>query len=212
MASILGDSSLLICSGYLTTLKFWWHLSFLPEVVARMLLHLNNNSDNSFISTICLEYVTIILNYCASLIMFATQKTNDDPHPIVLCVTDNTSALDWTLHTSKKSIIGCTLAGFFCGLLIGSRVGTNAKWISTIDNKIANKILRLKATNSPSTNSFTYNYFNFQQEHQELKACISYQPSHKLLSLIWDILLTQSCPNLNQILELRPPNLGKLCT
>jgi hypothetical protein len=39
-ASIIGDSSLLSCSGYLTTLKFWWHLLFPPEVVARMLLHL----------------------------------------------------------------------------------------------------------------------------------------------------------------------------
>jgi hypothetical protein len=61
---------------------------------------------------------------------------------------------------SKKLIIGCALARFFCGLLTGSRVGINAKWISTIDNKITDKILRLKATNSPSTNSFTYDYSN----------------------------------------------------
>jgi hypothetical protein len=59
-----------------------------------MLLHLKDNSDKSFISINCLEYVTIILSYCASLIVFATQKINDNLHPIVLCITDNTSALN----------------------------------------------------------------------------------------------------------------------
>jgi hypothetical protein len=183
-ASIIVDSSLLSWGGYLTALKFWWHHLFPPKVIARMLIHLTDNSDKSFILINCLEYVTIILNYCASLIVFTTQKINYNLHPIVHCITGNTSTLNWTLHTSKKSIIGRALARFFCGLLIGSRVGINAKWISTIDNEIVNKISRLKATNSPSTNSFTYEYSNLQQEHKELKACIFYQPSCKLLSLI----------------------------
>ena len=88
-ASIVGDISLLSCGGYWNTLKFWWRLLFLPEVIARMLLHLKDNSEKSFILTNCLEYVTIILNNCASLIVFATQKTNDDSHPIVLCKLDS---------------------------------------------------------------------------------------------------------------------------
>ena len=44
------------------------------------------------------------------------------------------------MHTCKKSIIGRALARFFCGLLIGSEVGINAKWISTEANKIADEI------------------------------------------------------------------------
>ncbi len=92
-----------------------------------MLLHLKDNSDETFISINCLKYVTIILNCCALIVMFATRKTNDNPHLVVLCVTDNTSALKWTLHTSKKLIIGRALARFFCGLLIGSNVGVNGK-------------------------------------------------------------------------------------
>jgi hypothetical protein len=83
-----------------------------------MLLYLKEDSDKRFISINTLEYVTIIISYCASLIAFATQKINNDPYPVVLCVTDNTSALNWTLHTSKKSRIGRALARFFCGLLI----------------------------------------------------------------------------------------------
>jgi hypothetical protein len=131
-ASIVGDISLLSCGGYWNTLKFWWRLLFLPEVIARMLLHLKDNSEKSFILTNCLEYVTIILNNCASLIVFATKKPMTIH--IQLCFAN------WTLHTSKKLIIGRALARFFCGLLIGSRVGIKAKWISIIDNKIAGKI------------------------------------------------------------------------
>ena len=109
------------------TLKFWWHFSFPKNVVKQTLLHLKDNLDKSFISINYLKYFTIIINYYASLVAFATQKVNDDPHPVILFVTDNMSALNWTLHTSKKSRIGQALARFFCGLLIGSNVGVNAK-------------------------------------------------------------------------------------
>jgi hypothetical protein len=190
--------------------KFWWHLSFPKEVVERTLLHLKNNSDETFISINCLEYVTIIINYCASKVAFKSQKVTNDPHPVVLCITDNTSTLNWTLHTSKKSIIGRALARFFCGLLIGSNVGVNAKWISTIKNVIADKISRLKSTNPTSSPSPTYNYSNLQQEHKELKACSFFHPSPKLLSLIWEILSTRKCPDLSVVLKLKPSNLGKL--
>jgi hypothetical protein len=215
-ALIIRDSSLVACGGYSITLKFWWHLSFPKEIVEQMLLHLKNNSNNTFISINCLEYVTIIIDYCPTLIVLATCKVNNNPYPVVLCVTDNTSTLNWTLHTSKKSIIGRALARFFCGLLIGPQVGINTKWISPIKNVIANKISRLKQTKEipplSSTYEPTYDYSNLQQEHEELKACNSFQPSPKLLSLIWEILSTQKCPDLSLILSLKPHNLGKLCT
>jgi hypothetical protein len=62
---------------------------------------------------------------------------------VVRWVTDNISAKNWTVHTSKKSIIGRALARFFCGLLIDSNVGINAKWISTLANKIAKSLLTI---------------------------------------------------------------------
>ncbi len=152
---------------------------FPKEVLKRMLLHLKDNSNESFISINCLKYVTIIINYCASLVAFDTQKVSNYPYLVVLCVTNNTSALNWTPHTSKKLIIGQALvARFFCRLLMGLNVGVNAKWISTIENVIADKVLRLKKlintnSNSPSS-SPTYNYASLQQEHEELKACNSF--------------------------------------
>ena len=102
------------------------------------------------------------------------------------------------------------MARFFCGLLISSNVGVNAKWISTTKNVIADKISRLKSTNLISSPSLTYDYSNLQQEHKELKACSFFHPSPKLLSLIWEILLTQKCPDLSAVLKLKPSDLGKL--
>ncbi len=214
-ALIVGVSSLVTCGGYSITLKFWWHLLFPKEVVKRMLLHLKDNSNESFISINYLEYVTIIINYCASLVTFDTQGVGNDPYPVVLCVTDNTSALNWTLYMSKKLMFGQALARFFCRLLIGLHVGVNAKWIKTIENVIADKISRLKKlinTNSNSTSSSpTYDYANLQQKHKELKACTFFQPSPELVLHIWEILSTQSCPDLSLILSLNPQDLGKLC-
>jgi hypothetical protein len=211
-ASIVGDSSLRACGGYSIKLKFWWHLSFPKEIVERVLLYLQNNKDEHFILINCLEYFTIIMNYCASLLIFETWKITNDPHPVVLCVMDNASALNWTLHTSKKSIIGRALARFFCSLLIGSNVGVNAKWISTIENVIADKISRFKTTNLEPSSIPTYNYANLQQEHEELKVCSFFQPSPKLVLLLWEIMLTGKCPDLSLILSLKPQDLGKMCT
>ena len=210
-AQIIGDSSLQGCGGYSIKLKFWWHISFPESIVERTLLHLRSKSDPKLISINCLEYVTIIVGYCAARVRLENNQINDDPNPLVLCVTDNTSALNWTLHTSKKSIIGRALARFFCGLLIGSNVGINAKWISTIENVIADKISRLKKTNNFSSN-FSYDYTKLQQEHKELQACNFFRPSPKLLSLLWNILLTGKCPDLNDILKLKPSDLGRLTT
>jgi hypothetical protein len=147
--------------------------------------------DENFRFINCLEYITNIIKYCTALKSFASNKVNNDPHPAVLCITDNTSTLNWMLHTSKKMAIGQALVRIFCGLLIGSDVGINAKWISTVKNVIADRILRLKATHTESTNSPSYDYSNLKQDHKELKACSFFQLSYKLLSFLWEILLTK---------------------
>jgi hypothetical protein len=163
-----------------------------------------------FISINCLKYVTIIINYCAAITgLLETQITND-PHLVVLSVTDNISAKNWMLHTSKNSIIGQALARFFCGLLTGSDVGVNAKWISTDANKIADEISRIKKSNTQL--SFDYDFSKLQQDHAELKNCRFFQPSPELLSMIRVILLAQKLPDLNKVLLLKQIGLGKLNT
>jgi len=88
---------------------------------------MKNNDNETFISINCLEYVTIIVNYCPAISVILEDDDIADPHPLVLCVIENISAKNWTVHTSKKSIIGLALARFFCGLLIGLNVDINAK-------------------------------------------------------------------------------------
>ncbi len=208
-ASLFGDSSLQPCRGYSTTLRVWWYISFPNEIVQRTLLHLKNNESENFISINCLEYVTIIINNCAAITALLKSQITTNPHPVVLCVTDNTSAKNWTMHTSKKSIIGRALARFFCGLLIGSDIGINAKWISTAANKIADEISRIKkSANNPS--SFKYNFSKLQQDHAESKHCRFFQLSQELLSMIWDILLMQNLPDLSKVLQLKQSGLGRL--
>jgi hypothetical protein len=156
-ASLFGDSSLVLCRGCSIQLNIWWFLPFPEEVVSQTLLHLKNNKDQAFISINCLEFITIIINHCAVLMAFYENSIAYDPHPVVLCVMDNIIAKKWKIHISKKSIIGQALARFFCGLLINSNVGINAKLISTLDNKIADDVSRLKATNlSTDTSHFDF--------------------------------------------------------
>jgi hypothetical protein len=132
----------------------------------------------------------------------------DDPHPNVLCVTDNVSAKNWMMHTCKKSIVGRALARFFWGLLIDSEVGINAKWISTKANKIADDISRLKK--SLTSSSFVYNFSKLKQDHADLKLCRFYHPSQELLSMIWKLALAQKSPDLDIVRALKPSGLGKL--
>ena len=104
---LLPDSSLQACGGYSTTLRIWWYLSFPDFIIKRTLLYLKNNKDETFVSINCLEYVTIIINYCAAITAISeSDNIINDPNLVVLCVTDNISATNWTTHTCKKSIIG----------------------------------------------------------------------------------------------------------
>ncbi len=115
-------------------------------------MHIPDKSDVQFISINCLEYFTTIINYCAAKVYFATESNKSNPYPVVLCVTDNTSAKKWTTHTSKKSLASQALARF-CGLLIGSNAGINATWISTKANELADKISPLKKAANTNGNT-----------------------------------------------------------
>ena len=175
-------------------------------------MHLKNDLEQNVISINVLEYVTVILNYCGALTAYLEDTMNDDPHLVVLCVTDNISAKKWTTHTCKKSIIGQALACFLCGLIIGLQVGINAKWISTTANKIVDEISWLKKSHTSTASLFCYNFSKFKQDHVELKHCRFYHLSQELLSSIWETVLTRKLPDLESIQALRQNGLGRLST
>jgi hypothetical protein len=155
-----------------------------------MLLHLKNDSSQNFVSINVLKYVTIKINYCGALTVYLEDGLEEDPHPVVLCITDNVSVKNWTMHTSKKSIIGRALARFFCSLMIGSDVGINAKLIATKTNKIVDAILRLKKSHTSTSTFSHYDFLKLKQDHADLKHCRFHHPSQELLSLIWKTVLT----------------------
>jgi hypothetical protein len=138
------DSCLEGAGGYLIHLGYCWHLPFPEEVIQQTLKHKKDNKDGLHISNNILEFITVIINYCASLHVFITRSITRDLHPVLLNVTNNSCTLSWTNHTCRKSKLGRLLAQFSCSLLINSPLGINSQWISTDDNKIADDISQIK--------------------------------------------------------------------
>jgi hypothetical protein len=53
-----------------------------------------------------LKFMMVIINYCAALHFVRTSPVTDNSHPVILNITNNSSALFWTLHTCRQSKIG----------------------------------------------------------------------------------------------------------
>ena len=152
-----GDSCLEGAGGYSIELGFWWHINFHKEVKQRTLLFKSDNKDRTLITINVLEFVTVIINYCASLHVITSTNFTDDPHPVLLNVTDNTLALSWTTGACRKSKIGRRLARLFCYLLINSPLDINSQWISTVANEIADDISCLK--NCSNNNQIPHTFY-----------------------------------------------------
>ena len=151
-ATAFGDSCLEGAGGYSIELGFWWHIDFPEEVKHWTLMFKSDDKDGTLISINILEFVTIIINYVASLHVITTTNVMDNPHSVLLNVIDNTSTLSWTTGACRRSKIGRRLARFFCLLLINSPLGINSQWISTVTNKIADNISCLKKLLKKQTN------------------------------------------------------------
>jgi hypothetical protein len=208
-----GDSCLKGAGGYSLSLGFLWHLPFPEEVKLQTLLHKRDNADGLHISINILKFVTVIINYCAALhIVLSTNPTNN-PYPVLLNVTDNTSALSWTTSACRKSRIGCLLARFSCLLLINSPLGINSQWISTLHNAIADDISHAKTAASEYTHSHpSFDYLSLQQKYLELSHFSFFRPAPELISLIWEIVLTERWPCHDEIRRLKLRPLGNLIT
>jgi hypothetical protein len=208
-----GDSCLEGAGGYSLSLGFWWYLPFPEEVKLCTLLHKRDNTDGLLISINVLEFVTVIINYCAALHMVLRKNPTNDPYPVLLNVTDNASALSWTTGACRKSRIGRLLARFFCLLLINFPLGINSQWISMLHNAIADDISCAKTAASEYTYSHpSFNYLPLQQKYPELSHCSFFQPAPELISLIWEIVLTERWPCHDKIRRLKLRPLGNLTT
>ena len=153
-ASSFGDACLDAVGGYSIDQKNWWHVKFPMEVVLRTLKYLPGNSDGNLISINVLQFVVVIIDYCAALTVVMAENVTDDSHPVLLNIADNTSACSWKMHTCKSSRLGRLLARLFCYLLMDSVLRINSKWIDTTHNYIADEISRLNRLQSSSSRLF----------------------------------------------------------
>ncbi len=80
-ATTIGDSSLEGAGGFSVTLGFWWHIHFPDKVVQHTLLFKTSNKDGMLVLINVLEFMTVIINYCTTLV-------TDGPHPVILNVTN----------------------------------------------------------------------------------------------------------------------------
>jgi hypothetical protein len=210
MATAFGDSCLEGVGGYSISLGYCWHLPFPEEVIQRTLIQKKDNKDGLLILINVLEFLTVIIKYCASLHVFTTKSITNDLHPFLLNVTGNTSALSWTNHTCRKSKLGRLLPWFFCSLLIGSPLGINSQWISTDDNKIADNTSQIKKTLPNILHSFDYS--SLCQMYLELTHCSFFQIQRELILLMWDIVLTNNWPTHEEVQILKRKPLHNLIT
>lgn len=161
------------------------------------------------------------MNYCASLVAIMTDGLTEDPCPVLLAWCDNTSAVSWITHAAVGSTIGRALGRFFCALLIDSPLGINAKWLSTLENEIADEISRLKkltiqaadcSSDCTAESETNIDWNHLFQSFPQLKTCRTFVPSNELVSCLWHCLSTGSCPDLDRIERLKRAGLGKLAT
>jgi hypothetical protein len=132
------------------------------------------NPSNAFCTINVLKFAMVIINYCAALHVVWTSHVTENPNPVILNVTNNSSALSWTLHTCIRSKIGQMLACFFCSLLINMPLGINSQWISTINNKIADDIFCLKK-HSDINSSPAFDHTVLKQMYLEMRHCSFFQ-------------------------------------
>jgi hypothetical protein len=179
----------------------------------RMLVHKRGNFDDCLISINILEFITVIIIYCTTLHVILTSKVTNDPHPVLLNVTNNASALSGTTGACQKSKLGQLLEYFFCLLLINLPLHINSHWISTLDNVIANEISCTKAELKHTHDSHpSFDYSTLQQKYPELSCCSFFHPAPELISLTWEIMLTEKWPCHDETRKLRLKPLGRLTT
>jgi hypothetical protein len=79
-ATTIGDCSLEGAGDFSIALGFWWHIRFPDKIIQHTLLFKSDNKDGLLILINVLEFVTVIINYCAALHIFGTTNATEDPN------------------------------------------------------------------------------------------------------------------------------------
>ncbi len=110
-AMMIGDSFLDGAGGFLIALRFWWHLRFPDKVIQQKLCFERDNADGMLILISILEFVTMIIKYCATLHIIKTTPITE----ILLIQSSSTSRTIYPLQTGLStcanvpSLVACLL-------------------------------------------------------------------------------------------------------
>jgi len=179
-------------------------LSYPEEVLRRA--RIKNNKRGKQISINVLEFVCVIINMAAVIFVCDADGIALSDYPVLLNWCDNQSACCWVNHKCKYSLIGRRLARLFVGMLMGTKIGVQAEWISTHLNFIADDISRIQKESVDGN----FNYAQLTQTYPVLRDCRQFEPSDTLLGMIWEIVLNNVSPDPLTIRQLKPAALGHL--
>ena len=88
-----SDACLDAGGGYSIPFRFIWFLNWPTWVLLRTKKFLKNDKDGNFISINILEFISVILEYCAALTVVETEDVTEDKWPVFLASGVTTKAL-----------------------------------------------------------------------------------------------------------------------
>ena len=100
------------------------------------------------ISINVLEMVCVIVNVAAAIFGCDHDGIDLSSYPVLLNWCNNTAACMWINRNCKHKVVGRQLGRLFVGLLMGTKIGIQAEWISTHLNVISDDISRMKDENN----------------------------------------------------------------
>ena len=151
-----------------------------------------------------LELTCVIINMAASIFACHHDGVDLSSYPVLLNWCNNTAACAWVSYRCKESLIGRRLARLLIGLTMGTSLGIQANWISTVDNDLADDISRLTLP----VGREDFDYTHFLSTHPSLSLCRLFSPSQTLLGMIWDVLLYKKSPDPLTVRTIEPNALG----
>jgi hypothetical protein len=187
----VGDASTLGGGAHCQQLQYWFDVVWSEKVCQATKLA---PCHHDFVHINCLEFVVVILQVAAA-IEFFRDGTNSPilrqffpqgvpDHPIMLCQTDNTSAMAWANRLSAASTKSQGLIAILAALLRKTNIGLTAEHIPGETNILAVFISR------PSNYSLLHPARTEQifQQHELLRTWRYFRPSPKLVRLLnWSL-------------------------
>lgn len=193
-ATSVGDASGVGGGAYCEHLRFWFDITW-SEAVRHAL-------ETRKIDINCLEFIVVILQYAAAIERFKNLPAETlrqlfpsgicSQFPVVLVMTDNTSAAAWATKLSTSSTKnGHNLILVFAELLRQSAIGINSEHIRGVDNEVADFLSRPDSLLllRPARIAQIFQKYNYLQTWH------FFQPSPGLLQLLASSLSKKPSPD-----------------